>query len=134
MPEDLFSRPDHLDVAEFMGFRNKIAGTATSVSGEHATVAIEGAGIVGRARNTVTPGSAAHVAIRPEDLHPVAASSVGLKAQVISTEFRGREFVGFARMGDGTDLSFLATERLAPGAEVTLAAEPDRILVYGAAA
>ena len=131
VPEDLFSRPDHLDVAEFMGFRNKIAGTATSVSGEHATVAIEGAGIVGRARNTVAPGAAAHVAIRPEDLHPVAAGSPGLKAQVISTEFRGREFVGFARMADGTDLSFLATERLAPGAEVTLAAEPDRVLVYG---
>ncbi|PZO03937.1 MAG: spermidine/putrescine ABC transporter ATP-binding protein [Hyphomicrobiales bacterium] len=134
VPEDLFSRPDHLDVAEFMGFRNKIAGTASSVSGEHATVAIEGAGIVGRVRNTVTPGLAAHVAIRPEDLHPVAAGSAGIKAQVISTEFRGREFVGFARMADGTDLSFLATERLAPGAEVTLAAEPDRVLVYGAAA
>ena len=133
-PEDLFSRPDHLDVAEFMGFRNKIAGKAASVSGEHATVTIDGAAIVGRARNTIVPGAAAHVAIRPEDLHPVAAGSVGLKAQVISTEFRGREFVGFARMADGTDLSFLAHDKLAPGSEVTLAAEADRALVYGDAA
>ncbi len=131
VPEDLFSRPDHLDVAEFMGFRNKIAGSAASVSGEHATVTIEGAAIVGRARNTVVPGAAAHVAIRPEDLNPVAAGHAGLKAQVISTEFRGREFVGFARMADGTDLSFLAHDKLSPGEQVTLAAEPDRVLVYG---
>ena len=45
-----------------------------------------------------------------------------------------REFVGFARMADGTDLSFLAHEKLAPGSDVTLAAEPDRALVYGDAA
>ncbi|SEG68133.1 ABC transporter ATP-binding protein [Bosea lathyri] len=131
VPEDLFSRPDHLDVAEFMGFRNKVAGRVASVEGERATVAVDGASIVGRSRNAVAPGVAAHVAIRPEDLHPVAEGVPGLKAQVISTEFRGREFVGFARMADGTDLSFLAHDRIAAGAQVTLAAEPDRVLVYG---
>ncbi|KRE18265.1 spermidine/putrescine ABC transporter ATP-binding protein [Bosea sp. Root381] len=133
-PEDLFSRPDHLDVAEFMGFRNKVAGRAVSAAGEHATVAIGDAAVVGRTRNAIVPGGAAHIAIRPEDLHPVAAGSAGLKAQVISTEFRGREFVGFARMADGTDLSFLAHDKLTPGSQVTLAAEPDRVLVYGDAA
>jgi putative spermidine/putrescine transport system ATP-binding protein len=134
VPEDLFSRPDHLDVAEFMGFRNKVAGRVASLDGERAAVTVGKASIVGRPRNALAPGAAAHVAIRPEDLHPVAAGQDGLRAQVISTEFRGREFVGFARMADGTDLSFLAHDKLASGAEVTLAADPDRVLVYGDAA
>src|SRR6476620_10978343 len=45
-PKDLFSRPDHLDVAEFMGFRNKVAGRVASVEGERATVTVGDAKIV----------------------------------------------------------------------------------------
>jgi putative spermidine/putrescine transport system ATP-binding protein len=137
-PEDLFMRPDHLDVAEFMGFRNKVKGqivnAPASVGDGKATVAVGDAQLSGRARDAVSAGADGYLAIRPEDLHPVAASQPGLKAQVVSTEFRGREFVGFARMADGTDLSFLAHDKLSPGEAVTLAADPDRVLVYGAAA
>jgi putative spermidine/putrescine transport system ATP-binding protein len=134
VPEDLFSRPDHLDVAEFMGFRNKVAGRIVSVGGERATVSIGDAAIVGRLRGPAAPGGAASIAIRPEDMHLVSGEGSGLKATVISTEFRGREFVGFARMEDGTDLSFLVEERLAPGAVVTLSADPDRVLVFSGGA
>src|SRR6478735_11605734 len=133
-PEDLFSRPDHLDVAEFMGFRNKVKAKVSAVGEGRATLAVGDAQLSGRARNAVSVGADGYLAIRPEDLHPVAAGSAGLKAQVISTEFRGREFVGFARMADGTDLSFLAHDKLSPGETVTLAADPDRVLVYGGAA
>ncbi|AMJ62219.1 ABC transporter ATP-binding protein [Bosea sp. PAMC 26642] len=133
-PEDLFSRPDLLDVAEFMGFRNVVAGRIASAEGGMAQVTASSATVSGRARGTLTPGGAGHVAIRPEDLHPVAAGEPGLKATVISTEFRGREFVGFARMDDGTDLSFLAHDKLDPGAIVTLGASPDRVLVFAGAA
>ncbi len=129
-PEDLFSRPDHLDVAEFMGFRNTVAGKVTAVEGGIARVAIGEASVSGRVRETVSAGQAARVAIRPEDLHPLPAGQSGLAATVISTEFRGREFVGFARMQDGTDLSFLARDKLEPGANVTLGAEPERVLVF----
>jgi putative spermidine/putrescine transport system ATP-binding protein len=133
-PEDLFSRPDLLDVAEFMGFRNVVAGRITAAEGGTAQVAVGPASISGRSRGTLAAGAAGHVAIRPEDLHPVAAGQPGLKATVISTEFRGREFVGFARMEDGTDLSFLAHDKLDPGAVVMLGAAPDRVLVFGGAA
>ena len=134
-PEELFSQPDHLDVAEFMGFRNVVAGRVTASGDGMAQVAIgTGTTVAGRSRGPVASGGAAHVAIRPEDLHPVAGGQPGLQATIISTEFRGREFVGFARMEDGTDLSFLAHDKLEPGAVVTLGAEPDRVLVFGAAA
>ncbi len=135
-PEDLFMRPDHLDVAEFMGFRNKVKGqvVAASAGDGKATVAVGDAQLSGRAREAVSAGTEGYLAIRPEDLHPVASGQPGLKAQVVSTEFRGREVGGFARMADGTDLSFLAHDKLAPGEVVTLAADPDRVLVYGGAA
>ena len=133
-PEELFARPDHLDVAEFMGFRNVVAGRVAGASGEMSQVDVGGAVMQGRARGPLSAGDACHVAIRPEDLHPVAAGEAGLKATVISTEFRGREFVGFARMEGGTDLSFLAHDKLEPGAKVVLGARPERVLVYGGAA
>ena len=133
-PEDLFSRPDHLDVAEFMGFRNKVAGRVASVAGEQATVTVGEVGVVGRVRSLVAAGQGAHLSIRPEDLHPVADGASGLAAKVVSTEFHGREFVGFARMADDTPLTFLADKRIAPGTEIRLAAAPDRVLVFGGGA
>ena len=133
-PEDLFSRPDHLDVAEFMGFRNTLPGKVASVAGERATITVGDAQISGRLRDAVTEGANAQIAIRPEDLHPVPAGGAGIKAQVVSTEFRGREFVGFARTAEGADLSFLAHDRIEAGEPVVLAADPDRVLVFGAKA
>src|SRR5215213_3540771 len=35
-PEELFAHPDHLDVADFMGFRNKLEGRVVSVAGDEA--------------------------------------------------------------------------------------------------
>ena len=132
-PEDLFSRPDHLDVAEFMGFRNVVPGRIVSAGDGVAQVAIGTATLTGRSRGTVAAGTSGHIAIRPEDLNPLAEGQDGLRATIISTEFRGREFVGFARMDDGTDLSFLAHDKLEPGAKVTLGAGADRALVFGGA-
>ena len=61
----------------------------------------------------------------------MADGAPGLTARVVSTEFHGREFVGFARMADDTPLTFLAESRIAPGTEIRLAAAPDRVLVFG---
>jgi hypothetical protein len=132
-PEDLFSRPDHLDVAEFMGFRNKSSGPRhRRRSGGSGEVAVGDARrSSGRAAARSLVRGNGHVAIRPEDLHPRWPARAGSRRPVISTEFRGREFVGFARMADGTNLSFLATTKLEPGATVTLGADPERVLVFG---
>ena len=79
-PEDLFMRPDHLDVAEFMGFRNKVKGKVVSAVEGRATVAVGGAEIGGRAREVVSAGAGGYLAIRPEDLEeaaPMIASAQG---------------------------------------------------------
>jgi putative spermidine/putrescine transport system ATP-binding protein len=130
VPEDLFARPEHLDVAEFMGFRNVLQGQVKAVDGEMALVDVGTAQVSGRMRENVKPGEAAAVAIRPDDLHPAASTNMGLSATVASVEFRGREFFGFGMTSDETPLAFRSDIRLDPGSEVLLNADPDRILVF----
>lgn len=132
-PEDLFTRPDHLDVAEFMGFRNVVSGFVSKSQRGLVEVSVGPTIIQGVTRDPLLIGDPCCIAIRPEDLHPVVLGAGGLSGKVISTEFRGREFVGFARMEDGTDLSFLANDKLEPGSVVTLGAEPNRVLIFAGA-
>jgi putative spermidine/putrescine transport system ATP-binding protein len=132
-PEDLFSRPDHLDVAEFMGFRNSIRGRVVSVDGDVATIDVGHARIAGRMRAKLEVGASAVAAIRPDDL-TVAADGIGIATTVTASEFRGQEFFAFGRTGEATDLSFKAPYRLDAGATVCVGARPERVLVYAAGA
>ena len=127
-PVELFSRPAHRDVAEFMGFRNAIAGTVDRVTNGVATLKAGAGEISGLAQGTLAPGSAAVLAVRPDDL--VAQAGGALTATVVSTEFRGHGHTGFARMADGAELVFSAPASAAPGSTVTLGAAPDRALVF----
>ncbi len=131
-PEDLFLRPDYLDVAEFMGFRNRIRGRVVALDGDLATVAAGEARIIGRVRGSVIVGGTAVAAIRPDDLHATSHDGPSIGATVTATEFRGQEFVGFGLAGDGADLCFRVPRRLDTGDVVRLAAQPDRVLVYAA--
>lgn len=126
-PEALYSHPDHLDVAEFMGFRNRVSGRVVHVAGDRAVVQVGDARVTGRVREAVREGGTAHAAVRPGDLHPAGA---GLTATVVSTEFHGDGHTGFARMADGTELVFGAPRGTPPGGTVHLAADPDRVLVF----
>ncbi len=127
-PDELFNRPAHLDVAEFMGFRNRIGGRVLAREGDRVTVAVENATLSARVRDDVSPGTAVTLAVRPEDL--VAAEDGPLPASVTSSEFRGRDHTGFARMTDGTELVFHSTAPVATGATVRLRPDPERTLVF----
>ncbi len=131
-PAELFARPDHLDVASFMGFRNAVPGKVASVEGGRATVAVGDARLVGVARDTLTPGAACVLAVRPDDLVHSPGANDALPATAVSTEFRGNDFTGFARMADGTELVFASHDGVAPGTPVQLVANPARTLVYAA--
>jgi putative spermidine/putrescine transport system ATP-binding protein len=133
-PEELFARPDHLDVAEFMGFRNRLEGRVAAIDGEMAEIDVGGVRLCGRMREKLAPGDAAVIAIRPDDLETVSSADAGLIAKVAAAEFRGREFIGFARTADGGELTFRSHRRLAVGEDVRLGADPDRIVVFARAA
>ena len=131
-PPDLFARPDHLDVAAFMGFRNAVPGRVVAIEGARATVQIGDAHLVGTARQPLAAGAACIVAVRPDDLVHEPGANNALPATAVSTEFRGNDFTGFARMADGTELVFASHEGVAAGTPVHLVANPARTLVFPA--
>ena len=61
-PDDLYNRPSHLDVAEFMGFRNRIRGRVAQREGDWVTVAVENAMVSAQVRDDLAPGAEATLA------------------------------------------------------------------------
>ena len=130
-PEELYESPASLDVAEIMGFRNHVRGTVAAVDAGRATVKVGDATVAGRATAGLKAGDNATLVARPDD---VTLGSGGLGAKIESVEYRGREFVGIGRGADGSELVFHTTQRLEPGAGVTLAVDAARALVFAGGA
>ncbi len=124
-PQELYARPSHPDVAEFMGYRNLLRSRADA-AGDAVMVQVGGARLTGTPVGPVN--GAALVAIRPDDLTPAADAPIA--AVVEAAEYRGRDFYGFARAADGAELYFRAEQRVGPGDAIRLGAPPDRVLVY----
>jgi putative spermidine/putrescine transport system ATP-binding protein len=131
-PAELFARPDHMDVAAFMGFRNAVPGTIVAIQGDRATVQVGDAQLAGIPRHPLASGARCILAVRPDDLVHQPGANDALPATAVSTEFRGNDYTGFARMADGTELVFASHEGVAPGTPVHLVANPVRTLVYAA--
>jgi putative spermidine/putrescine transport system ATP-binding protein len=123
-PEELYKRPAHADVAEFMGYRNVLP---TQMVDGHVTV---GGVAMPATPIDLTGDGAGLAAIRPDDL--LALSGGPLPANVVSAEYRGRDFYGIARATDGTELHFRSEYRVAPGDAICLGVEPGRVLVFAA--
>ncbi|HEX5327948.1 MAG TPA: ABC transporter ATP-binding protein [Acetobacteraceae bacterium] len=128
-PEELYARPAHPDVAEFMGYRNLLRSRAEP-AGNAVSVQVGGARLTGTPVGAVN--GAALVAIRPEDLTPGADAPIG--ATVEAAEYRGRDFYGFARALDGAELYFRSEDRVAAGEMIRLGAPTGRVLVFPEAA
>jgi putative spermidine/putrescine transport system ATP-binding protein len=126
-PEELYSRPAHADVAEFMGYRNQVRSPAEAAE-SGVTVTIGGAPVIGTPMAAI--GARAVAAIRPDDLRPSTDGPIA--ATVDIAEYHGRDFYAVARGSDGTDLYFRSDRRVAAGEVVRRAAPPARILVYPA--
>ncbi|AEW15204.1 ABC transporter ATP-binding protein [Brucella canis] len=132
VPSDLYERPDHLDVAEFMGYRNRLPGKVTAIDGERATISIGGSLIAGIARVPLAVGQDVVLAARPDDVATGPASPAALQAKVETIEYRGRDFVGTANMSDGHNLVFHASAHAELGSAVSLTVDPNRALIFPA--
>jgi putative spermidine/putrescine transport system ATP-binding protein len=125
-PEELYTRPAHADVAEFMGYRNLIRSQGWK-SGNMLNVRIGGVEMLGTPVGAVVDGNAV-AAIRPDDLK---AGAVGpLAVTVESAQYHGRDFYCCGRAGDGSELYFCSDRKVAKGDSVRLTADPSRVLVY----
>jgi putative spermidine/putrescine transport system ATP-binding protein len=121
-PEELYARPAHSDVAEFMGYRNLIR---SQVSGD-GTVSVGGANFQGTAVEQVSGAGVA--AIRPDDLH--VAADGPLTATVETAQYHGDCFYCSGKSADGTELFFVSPAKVQKGDSVRLAANRDRVLIY----
>ena len=132
MPHELYESPGHLDVAEFMGFRNRLAGTITAVDGGRASVDVGGTSLSGQLREDLGVGASAVIAVRPDDVAagPGGANAIGATVETI--EYRGREFVGMARTAGNLEVIFHGPKRAEIGSAVQLTVDPDRALIFAA--
>jgi putative spermidine/putrescine transport system ATP-binding protein len=129
-PEELYGRPAHADVAEFMGYRNQIRSRAAK-AGSLLNVIIGGVSLAGTPVDAAGEG-AVIAAIRPEDLRVDASGSISAKVE--SAQYHGHDFYCSARAADGTELYFRSAKKVQKGDTVRLAADPSRVLVYSLAA
>ncbi|MBK1839551.1 ABC transporter ATP-binding protein [Azospirillum sp. YIM B02556] len=133
-PAELYALPAHLDVADFMGFRNRVDGELVGMEGENALLDIEGTVIRGRMRTApaggAAAGKAAVAAIRPDDLEPTGTAD-GIPVRVEAVEYRGRGFHGVGVTASGTELHFASPHPLERGAAIRLGADAGRVLVFG---
>ena len=127
-PSELYGRPAHADVAEFMGYRNLLRSRVAAPGAEAATVEVAGATLSGVVVERPANGEAI-VAIRPEDLTPRPGGPIA--ATVATAEYRGRDFYGTALTADRTELFFRSEQPVALGATLQLGADPSRVLIYG---
>jgi len=132
VPRELYERPRTLDVAEFMGYRNRLAGKVIAVAGGRARIAVGDAELSGIAMDALAAGGAAIVAARGDDVATGEGREVPLRGEVETIEYRGREFVGTARTPDGHELVFHAPRSHAIGDRVALTVDADRALVFAA--
>jgi putative spermidine/putrescine transport system ATP-binding protein len=126
-PEELYSRPAHADVAEFMGYRNLFHSSAQTTH-DGIAVTFGSARLLGTAMDAV--GRDALVAIRPDDLRPRSDGPIAATVEI--AEYHGRDYYALAKGVNGTELYFRSDQRLNPGESVRLAAPPGRVLVYSA--
>ena len=131
-PAELYEMPDHLDVAEFMGCRNRLPGRVLGPRDGRVAVQAAGAELEATPRHDLPAGAAAIVAVRPDDLEQGEPGPSAIPAVVDSVEYRGREFVGLAHAADGTELVFRSDSAAAPGAPIHLRIAPGRGLAFRA--
>ena len=130
-PTELYARPAHADVAEFMGYRNVLSARVLGGSGtEDVQVSVGGAALKGVAIER-TPAGQAIVAVRPDDLKP--ANDGPVAATVESAQYHGHDFYCSGRASDGTELYFCSALPVQKGETVRLAADPARVLIYAGA-
>lgn len=130
-PRELYENPRYLDVAEFMGFRNKVAGRVVRIENGQVTISANGSELTGASTSQLDIGDDALLAARGDDVIEGSSDANAVRATVETIEYRGREYVGTARTSDGMELVFHGPRSVAPGSEIALQIASERALVFG---
>ena len=128
-PEDLYERPNHLDVADFMGFRTRIEGRVADRGVGRTTIEAGGSRFVLHRSTDLPQGAPIVLSIRPEDL-VAARTGDGLRAVVRSSEYRGRAYFGVAVLPGEALAYFRSDSPVANGETIVLSPDPQRTLIF----
>lgn len=128
-PEDLYARPAHADVAEFMGYRNLIRARATK-AGSALDLTFGGVTVQGTPVDAKGEGEVI-AAVRPDDLEVSANGPI--EVTVISALYHGSDFYCSGKTADGTDIYFRTRSKVQKDDKVRLGADARRVLVYSKA-
>ncbi|MEU5963231.1 ABC transporter ATP-binding protein [Micromonospora parva] len=133
-PRELHTRPANWHVADFMGYRNLWRGRVERLDGARAIVGSSGHRLLGEVMGDVAAEAEAVLAVRPEDIRVDGPGETHntLSATVEVVEYQGRELAAEARTDSGLLLHLRTERRIAPGDQVRLAVDPQRLLVYPA--
>ena len=101
-PEDLYVRPAHADVAEFMGYRNQIR-TRTTASGGSYSVSIGGVSVPATPVEP-TPDGPAIAAVRPDDLKVAADGALSVTVETV--QYHGHDFYCSGRAATAPSFTF----------------------------
>ncbi|TWR61880.1 ABC transporter ATP-binding protein [Pseudomonas grimontii] len=107
-PQAIYNRPSTRFVANFLGETNVLEGVVLSTSGGQAQIRLSEDGSVHEASCAdpkLAAGSAAALAIRPENLRLAAPGEVAVQACVIDSIFHGAHCKLRLHMANGTELS-----------------------------
>ncbi|MDQ7840628.1 MAG: ABC transporter ATP-binding protein [bacterium] len=137
-PVELYEQPAGLFVADFIGTNNLVSGTVTEVSGEMVALKTTAGILRGRAVGTVKPGSAAVVAIRPENLTLAEGRGdlgVVVRGRVAVSQYMGNVVRYEVDAGDGVVLLVdvhdpRRHQLLGPGREITVGFTAASALVF----
>lgn len=137
-PVELYEQPAGLFVADFIGTNNLLSGTVTEVSGEMVALKTPAGILRGRAVGTVKPGSAAVVAIRPENLTLAEGRGdlgVVVRGRVAVSQYMGSVVRYEVDAGDGVVLLVdvhdpRRHQLLGPGREITVGFTAASALVF----
>lgn len=110
-PVDIYSRPESLFVAGFIGSANLLPGTIVSTDAAGTRVDVVGGGqvmvVAGNSADNVTlaPGSQVTVMVRPE--HVSLHNQDGIEISITDTVFQGASLRVVGQMTNGTEVSAL---------------------------
>lgn len=139
-PEEIYSQPDNLFVADFMGFRNIWPARIEAFSDSEVMIDLKGVKLVvknplrGTAKsafkNALATNTPVLTAIRPEDLQlgegPV--NQLSCKADVV--EYLGQVSQVAALMDNGTRVDLRPSGQIGAGARLQLWIPPEKIHIF----
>jgi iron(III) transport system ATP-binding protein len=128
-PEELYSRPQSIFVATFMGEANQARAVIESVAGDVARVRIGGLALDLPARG-LAPGPI-DVVIRPEAMQVAAEGQAAMPATVVRAIYMGShaECRFETELGEMFVIAPRTASRLKPGDRVGLSLDPDGVVL-----